>query len=77
MKKIIVQAEAKNNLHKGSILYFYTEEALTVGQKLILANYGTTIRTTVVITDNSGAAYEAIVVTNEVVVDRRDLTEIM
>jgi hypothetical protein len=72
-----VQGEAKNILTKGSVLYFYAEAPLVVGDKLTLANFGKTIRTTAMITDNRTALYEAIIITDELVQDRRDLTEIM
>ncbi len=77
MKKIITQGEANNFLNRGDVLYFYTDSSLQVGSKLKLSNYGQTIQTTAVITDNRKAAYEAIIITNEPVQDRRDLTEIM
>lgn len=76
-KKILVQGEANNNLKEGSSFFFYTEEQLKIGDMIIAANDSTTMRTNAYIEDKRKNMYHAIVVTDDPIENRLDLTRIL
>lgn len=77
MRKIIMQGEANNEMDIGTVFYFFSEHPLELGEKLTFTNHSTTIRTVVSILDKRKNFYEGIIITEDPVANRKDLTHIM
>lgn len=76
-KKILMQGEADKSLKKNSHFFFYSENPLEVGEKIIPTNYSTTMRTHAVVLEKKSNMYHAVVITNDPVADRLDLTQLL
>ena len=76
-KRIVIQGEADNSLDKGSHFFFYTEEPLKIGQKIIPVNDSTTMRTHAVILEKKNKMYHGVVITEDIIANRLDLTRIL
>ena len=73
---ILIQPEANNFLGKRDRIYFSTEDEYDKGDILILGNKSGTMKTTVVVFDSRPPFYGGLVIENEPIQDRMDLTHI-
>lgn len=72
-----MQGEARNKLEKGGHFYFESNAKLKIGDEITPTNYGTTMRTNAVILENRNKLYHAVILTNEPIENRLDLTHLL
>lgn len=77
LERILVQGEANNYLGDKGVIYFSTEnDEHKKGDILVLGNKSGTMKTTILIFDNTRKLYGGAVIKGEIIQDRLDLTHI-